>query len=62
MLECARDEDYLVLAADTRMMPTPLSILMLVPNGFESLCTFSRICLAISGDGVVGFPAFDVGR
>ena len=52
---------YRVLA-ETRITPTPLSMEMSVPNGFESACTFWRIRPAISGDGVVGFPAFDVGR
>ena len=33
-----------------------------VPNGWESLCTFSRTRFAISGEGIMGIPRRDNGR
>ncbi len=53
---------YCVLAGVTRITPTPFSMAIAVPNGLESVCTFSRMRREISGVGVVGFPAFDVVR
>ena len=46
----------------TRITPTPFSIVMFVPNGFDSRRTFSRISCATSGVGIMGMPILEIGR